>query len=745
MIRLLAALGLVLALLGGASPVQAAGPSPAPREVLALYDSAVLPIAASDIHRNLEMPLNHLGLVVRYHDIKDPLPDPASLSSVLGVVTWFRGGGVPEPDRFLTWGLALMDAGKRFVVLGDLPFQMDKAELPASRPLLLRFLARLGLGGSLNFIQPTHAYKLVLKDRSMVEFEQPLTGRLPPFPQVVPISPRARSFLVARRGDDPASESHLVVVTEQGGFAANGYDLFISLNDNSRSWVINPFAFLEQALGLDGLPRPDVTTLGGRRIYFSHIDGDGWNNVTEIPAYGQRPTLAAEVVLKEAIAPYPDLPVTVGVIAADVDEDWAGLPESGRVLRELLALPQVEPGSHTYTHPFDWGFFADYSAEKEKPFLAKYRSEKGAAYKHTDVAESAPDDFNKDYGVPRAFLDKPFDLDHEMAGSARLIERFAPPGKQVGLVQWSGDTLPFAAAIDAAERAGLANMNGGDTRYDRKYPSVAWISPVGRPVNGKRQIYAAASNENTYTELWSANFFGFRFLQDTLRNTDSPVRLKPANIYYHMYSGEKLASIRALRSNLDFIRSQEVAPISATQYARLAQGFYSTRLVPLGPRRWRVEDRGDLQTIRFDRAADLVVDMATAKGVLGMRHYQGSLYVALDPAHKAPEFALAGRSPLDGPPAGPRPWLEQARWPVQELRPLGKGGIAFRAKGFGPGEMVWQASPGASFTALVKDAGGAERARLAVTADGDGRLALTLPGDGIGGVSVELQPGERRP
>ena len=54
-------------------------------------------------------------------------------------------------------------------------------------------------------------------------------------------------------------------------------------------------------------------------------------SLTRAPAAPAAPSaLAATVVLRELIAPYPDLPVAVGVIGADVDErfDAAGrLPE----------------------------------------------------------------------------------------------------------------------------------------------------------------------------------------------------------------------------------------------------------------------------------------------------------------------------------------------------------------------------------------------------------------------------------
>ena len=39
-------------------------------------------------------------------------------------------------------------------------------------------------------------------------------------------------------------------------------------------WVIDPFAFLTQALQLPPMPVPDTTTENGRRLLLAHVDGD---------------------------------------------------------------------------------------------------------------------------------------------------------------------------------------------------------------------------------------------------------------------------------------------------------------------------------------------------------------------------------------------------------------------------------------------------------------------------------------
>ena len=60
------------------------------------------------------------------------------------------------------------------------------------------------------------------------------------------------------------------------------------------------------------------------------------------------------------------------------------------------------------------------------------------------------------------------DLTREIVGSSRYInERLAHQGKAVKILQWSGDTAPSAQALEIAYRAGLLNLNGGDTSISR--------------------------------------------------------------------------------------------------------------------------------------------------------------------------------------------------------------------------------------------------------------------------------------
>ena len=581
----------------------------------------------------------------------------------------------------------------------------------------------------------------------MVEFERPLPDTLPSYEQISRIDPRVTSYLVLRKGGNPDTDSHLITLGPAGGYAASGYIDKVFEDTEFRQWHLNPFAYFRAAFGTDDLPKPDVTTLSGRRIYYSHIDGDGWRNQTELAEYRDEedPVLSAQVILDRAIRAYPDLPITVAPIVADLDKNWQGSDESLEIARAAFAEPQVEAGSHTYSHPFKWEFFRDYRPEDELPFLSKYgldAAKNYSAYTGSTAAGGENDAVhrlkNSAYEVPRAFGNFPYDLDQEFDGSIAFLSRLLPPGKKVELVQWSGNCQPYEAALVATRHAGVRNINGGDTRFDADFPSHTSVPPVGRPVGSARQIYASNSNENTYTNLWTSRFFGFKYLPVTFRNTETPRRLKPLNIYYHMYSGQKLASLNALLGNLDFARSQEITPVAASHYAAIGDGFYSTRLVRAGKNRWEVRDRGALQTLRFDQAAAKTVDFSRSHGVIGQRHHQDSLYVALDAGVTTPVVAIknAAQVSLAGTTPSSLPVLDSARWRIWNLKP-GTDGLHFTAQGFGDGDFAWIAPGPGTYALSAQGAAGSWTGRG--VAGTDGALKFSVPLSAIDPLELTLQ------
>jgi polysaccharide biosynthesis protein PelA len=724
-------LALLLAFLTAASAAEERAPRVVPRVILAVYDSHYQrDVRDTRIHRLLEMPLNHLGLVVRYQDRNQGLPAPEQMRDVRGILTWFQSDAMERPAEFLSWAAAAIDAGKRFVVIGDLSVARDLQGQATQTALINRFLAKLGLRVE-DWVPVTYNVRIAYKDPAMMDFERQLPAVLPPFDRVRPIDSRVNVHLLARRGGDHRTDSALVVTGPHGGYAASGYTHFASYSQDQLQWYLNPFEFLRLAFATDGLPKPDTTTLAGRRIYYSHIDGDGWRNQTEVPRYRAERISAPEVILRDAIRPFPDLPVTVGPIAADLDPRWFGSRESMRVAREMLAVPWVEAGSHTYSHPLDWESLAQ--ANKENAAVAQRGGlmrwnhiwrpwwERVAERWSKPEAEDGAPSLRRGHSRLRSYELYPYDPNQEIGGSIDFINRILPQGKRVKLLQWSGTTLESEGILEATQKARVRNINGGDTRFDPEFDSYAWVAPLGRQVGRCRQVYSSDSNENTYTNLWNERYFGFRYLVQTLCRTESPIRVKPFNLYYHIFSGEKQASLDAVLHNLAFARGQELAPITASDYAAIVDGFFSAVLTQLGTRCWRVANRDGLNTLRFDHPSEQGVDWARSTGVIGERRYQGSLYVALDPALPVAVVALSG-APF--PAAHCRPYLVQSRWQISNLQ-LGQRSFSFEARGFGRGDMEWQARSDTHFIVQFSMEGKPAR-EIQVSSGTKGRLRLSI-------------------
>ena len=701
------------------------------REILAVYDSRheATP-QKTRVHMFAEMPLNWLGYKVTYVDVNGPLPPIAEMGRYRGLLTWFI-----EPmaavERYLPWLDAVTAAGTRYAFLSE----MVPNEPPNLERTIGRILARLGLERTNQFISVTHRARVTVQDREMVGFERAIDKALPDFRVFTPIAGKATVHLaVAAPVREGVFDAALVTTSPAGGYASDEYTLYHEPNTEKDIWILNPFVFFKKVFGDDRMPVPDVTTLMGRRMYFSHIDGDGWNNVSEIEAYRDAQIFSAEVIRREVIEPYPDLPVSVGVIAGDVIPDLGGTLVGRDIARKIYALPQVEVASHTYSHPFNGSYFENYRRADEeiliekaaKPLVSVADKMRSVLFK-TAGKNMAADKSNKYIAgssiLPRTYLKEPFDLTKEVQGALTVSESLAPPGKKAMVYLWSGDTTPHEAAIAATRAAGVRNINGGDSRLDKEYPSVFYVPPISRPVGRERQIFAVNSNENTYTNDWLGPYYGFFMLEETLKNTEAPRRLKPFNLYYHMYSGEKASALASVKHFVALARKSPLIPVPASRYASTADDFFGVEIEQIDVSAWAILRRGSLSTVRFDDAELLEVDGGRSVGVLGANRHQGSLYVSLDPAFGRATVALRPRGQSGQMlPGDPVASVIESRWALSG-RIDGACGFQVEAQGYGPGEMSWSTVPGRAFR-ISYERGGRELSQEVRWADATGLIKL---------------------
>lgn len=674
--------------------IQADAQVPLPRTVIALVEGgSEFRLRDARGHYMATMPLEQLGLIVEYYRVDGPLPDLSGRPDVRGVFTWLAATSRPGAERLLTWYERAVDLGKKLVVFGELGVSADPEIGPLPIRRINRLMEHLGVRMGEGYAAYTAGSDFRFRDPRIWGFEHtPLLP--PPFSEFTIVDPRVTSHLTLDSTGPEPVHGDLIVTGPNGGFVAPFYAADLDPPSNIRRWMINPFEFFRLAFATDDLPKPDTTTLAGRRMYYSHVDGDGWRSISEVKIDGE-PASAARVLLHRVVERFPELPVTIAPIAAELDPDWIDDAEARRVAQAFFDLSHVEAGSHTYSHPFRWSFFEHYDPRIEQEIVRRSGTDHDIHEGYAGVADeqeqqaAGVDEAKLDIGIyslPRAFFSEPFDLEREIGGSLDRIAEVG--GKGVAVVQWSGDTSPFEAALAATREAGVPNINGGDTRFDSDYRSYGFVAPISVPVGAERQIYASMSNENTYTDLWTGRYFAYRHVLQTIRNTGLPIRVKPINLYYHSYSAERVASTNALLAVYEAMQDQQIAPVTTSHFARIAEGFYTTQLIPVGARRWRIEARGALQTLRFDRATHTAVDFARSSGVLGTRPAQGSLYVALDPEAAVPVVALTDRGhPIDPDPA-PHPYLFDSRWPAAGLSVDGDG-VTVSAQGFGPLSMTW--------------------------------------------------------
>lgn len=679
------------------------------RTVLALYDGdAGNAVDETRIHRIAEMPLNHMGYRLIYHDIATGMPEHSDSGTFDHVLTWFDRPIALE-RALLDWARREVARGTRFAILGD-PGLRDHG---GTGEFATAYLRLFGLRND-GFVSVTYSSRVTQIDDAFVGFEHPLDPVLDPFPLLSPLDAGLDTLLAIETDyQGERRESSIITIGPNGGYAPLDYILFEedSLEDPQQGrvkWILNPFRFFARVYDRPRAPVPDVTTRAGRRIVISQVDGDGWNNLTRIDTSGSAtPRRSAQVILEDIIRPNPGLAVSVGVIGADVDPAYVGDDHARQIARDLFALDHVEVAAHGYSHPYSWRFFHTYDAEQERVMsdttpgsvrsVTPLTSFAHWSARVLDLERYIPEHSRPVAAsavLPRAYALEPFTLEHEIVAALEMASALAPPSKPARLFQWTGDGEPYAEAIRATRLAGVQNINGGENRYDAVLPSIVYLSPILRVMSGEVQVYAPNTNEIFYTNDWSGPFFGHALVAQTVARTGTPVRFKPYDLYYHMYSGERLASMAALSSLVALALSDEFISMRASDYARLATDFPDMRLVQTAAETWRIDNRGALHTVRLDDPDGLRPDPLASRGYLGARLVNGSLYVALDPAASSVELAFT-RAPVTA------PELEESSWDILALdrRDCGFSAIA---TGFGEGAMHWSGLPDGQLTAQVE-------------------------------------------
>ncbi len=542
-----------------------------PRKIVLLYDSALFNKRhTAVIHRLVQMPLEYLGFVPELHDVRGELPEVYPELGYVGVVSLYVDSRSEKLDR---WLLKAKDEGLKLFFMNDLPFK-DTSSLYRA----------FGIRSSDNKDPLRKPLRVVWAEEGH-GFEAPLV--LPYTDELV--EPEEGKALVV--AENSVGQRHTpFAITPWGGYA-----LSESLLRDSELWVYDPFVVFERLFKPE-FPAPDVTTENGRRILTAHIDGDAFTE----KAFFDPSRLTAEIIRDEVLKVF-SIPHTVSIIEAELSPEGI-YPERSeeleRVALSIFSLDNVEPASHSYTHPFTW------------------------------QPETVPKE-ELMYGYNLNLRGYKLDFRREIEGSIRYINKLIKgTGKRVKVFLWTGYCDPKEDEVRLTYELGVFNVNKGDTVITRAEPFLSRIYPMGIDYSPFFQVYAPVQNENLYTNLWTEPKWGYVRVIQTFELTEKPRRIKPISIYYHFYSAQELASLNALKKVYRYVLSQETTPIYLSEFAARVLDFRDTAFIRVEGG-FRIKNSGYMRTVRLKKDMGYP-DLRRSLGVLGFREHGDVLYVHLD-------------------------------------------------------------------------------------------------------------------
>jgi polysaccharide biosynthesis protein PelA len=633
-------------------PAKLPAGTPIHRNVMVFFDSNTGQTEkANIIYEDGQTVLNHLGLLPIYRDInRRPLPDDAAMDTFRGIISTFPADIKSSPEEYLSWLERQIKAGRKIVILEKFGVSsLGSTEETVNRKLR-RIYRLLGFENNGDQTASQPLLRFVHQDTDRVAFER----KYPLFPnyyEKIKINdPALRRYVTVKRTDRKDSESTVVFTGPFGGYAHQGYIYWQDPLTFRRKWYINPFRFFGEAFGLEAVPVPDPTTLNGLRVAFSHIDADGFSGKSKID-----PKFLCSDIIRDNILKIYDFPVTVSVITGEIDPKAAGSLKLVRLAQDIFKLPNVEPASHSYSHPFYW--------DPKDPVEAKK--------------------YNQQYGIyiPGYSHDPAMEIDQSIQYINRLL---SPPDKPARVFLWSGNCLPSEEDIARCNGLGIYNMNGGDTLFDEVNNSYSSVVPLYRRVGSRYQVYTGQANENILTNLWTGPYYGFRNIITTMERTGYPRRMAPIDIYYHFYSGEYPASLRAVQEVYEWALRQDIVRVFTSQYLQMVNDYLKATVTQDGADRYRIRDYGACLTVRFDGYKKRP-DLSQSENVIGFSASPHALYVSLSPGKREALIAMAA----DGPTSRSLKSIPFVKKATGWITPgeITKEGVTFDYRGFGKGAV----------------------------------------------------------
>jgi hypothetical protein len=566
--------------------------------------------ADTTTHSILQMPLEWMGYEVEYHDISLGLPanGTGTGSAWAGVIIDDEIEVPPALEEpLLDWLLDRHSENRKLLFVGDYPF--------SDEILRHRLFSKLGIIAHksddelLRKGSVLSNPRFTVSDAAVMDFELKARPSGREFQNIqAPDGARVLLSVAADAATGAIRNFDAVYTSSWGGSLLAPYVVFEASEETVLTFV-DPFAFLDDIWPTGKFPVPDPSTRDGLRAFYTHIDGDGFSSRTSVEE-GQ---MCGEFLYKRLLRDLP-FPTTVSVVEAEIrghmlSQEAGEQTRCEAAARRIFELPQVEPASHSYSHPYVW-FTGD------DAYSGLYGSE------------------NLDLKLTARYPDVV--TEREIAGSINYIDQhLTPKDKPATIMLWSGNCRPGVESLQVVSKLGIESMNGGNTILSKRFPGLSAVAPRINYWDSHLQVYASNQNEFMYTNGWNGPYYGgFRQVIETFEMTEGKRRLKPVNVYYHFYSVERPDALKALEDIYDWCKKQPLHAITTSEFAALTRDSHHTSIHQTGPRQWTTINNGDLRTFRFPKQLG-IPDLHNSRGITGYTSHHDSWYVHTDGSKKS--------------------------------------------------------------------------------------------------------------
>lgn len=272
-----------------------------PRRILVLHDGLRAPLDTARALSLLAPVLEYEGYVPVFHDVREPLPRGPLAGRYAGIVTWFQApldgrhdsrgdgdgrgdsDGKSTADRYRRWFVKRLDERMHIAIFGQVGFEISD-----------NLLGRLGLARAARSTGVRAGDMKIAHASPLMGFEaRPMAHRsLGPG-----LHAKKSDLRVHLRISDAQGPLRDPVITGPWGGMALEPHILRQGYQGELSWVLDPFAFVREALALEPMPVPDVTTEYGYRLLMTHVHGQGLDQPAEL-----RGTPPARAVVRKLMA-----------------------------------------------------------------------------------------------------------------------------------------------------------------------------------------------------------------------------------------------------------------------------------------------------------------------------------------------------------------------------------------------------------------------------------------------------------